>query len=223
MAGIEGDVWKQEYDHSQDPKREPGPIELSRYVINSHAHAGIGTFMGAPVCITPEDLKAGKVDAAVNDDFLFNQGPTRGLGKIQFHDYNIAYNSRDTKNLQVFREQIEAFKAMLMAAPPNKDQQKDIDFLLAGGEIFALVVYGQLILENAELSEVGEPVVEQIFDVLVRDFAAGATRLHGKATTSDKQAAFALQMVQRPHVDPDRFAAVWDEALALIDTYELAP
>ena len=65
MAGREGDVWKQEYDRSQDPKREPGPIELNRYVINSHAHAGIGTFMGAPVCITPEDLKAGKVDVAV--------------------------------------------------------------------------------------------------------------------------------------------------------------
>jgi hypothetical protein len=29
MAGIEGDVWKQEYDRSQDPKREPGPIELT--------------------------------------------------------------------------------------------------------------------------------------------------------------------------------------------------
>lgn len=27
MAGIEGDVWKKEYDRSEDPKREPGPIE----------------------------------------------------------------------------------------------------------------------------------------------------------------------------------------------------
>ena len=53
MAGIEGDVWKQEHDHSKDPKREPGPIELNRYVINSHAHGGIGTFMSLPVCITP--------------------------------------------------------------------------------------------------------------------------------------------------------------------------
>ena len=39
----------------------------------------------------------------------------------------------------------------------------------------------------------------------------------------EKQAEFALQMVQRPHVDPDRFTAVWDEVLALMDTYELAP
>ena len=66
-------------------------------------------------------------------------------------------------------------------------------------------------------------MVEQIFDVLVRDFSAGATRLHGKSTTNDKQASFALEMVQRPDVDPERFAAVWDEALALMDTYELAP
>jgi acyl-CoA dehydrogenase len=39
---------------------------------------------------------------------------------------------------------------MLFAAPPDEAQRKDIDFLLAGGEIFALVVYGQLILENAK-------------------------------------------------------------------------
>ncbi|MGD9093624.1 MAG: agmatinase family protein [Anaerolineales bacterium] len=65
MAGIEGDVWKQEHDHSQDPKREPGPINLNRYVINSQAHAGIASFMNWPVCITPEDLKTGQVDVAV--------------------------------------------------------------------------------------------------------------------------------------------------------------
>ena len=37
---------------------------------------------------------------AANDDFLFDQGPTKGLGKIRFHDYNIAYASRDTANLR---------------------------------------------------------------------------------------------------------------------------
>lgn len=65
MAGIEGDVWKQEYDRSQDPKREPGPIELNRYVINSTASGGIATFMGAPIALTPGDLKAGKVNVAI--------------------------------------------------------------------------------------------------------------------------------------------------------------
>ena len=57
---------------------------------------------------------------AANDDFLFDQGPTKGLGKIRFHDYNIAYSSRDTPNLKVFREQIAAFKEM----PPRRTKAK---------------------------------------------------------------------------------------------------
>ena len=65
MAGIEGDVWRQEYDHSQGPKREPGPIEINRYIVNSGAFAGISTFMNWPICLTPEDLKVGEVDVAV--------------------------------------------------------------------------------------------------------------------------------------------------------------
>ena len=65
MAGIEGDVWRQEYDRTNDPKREPGPIELNRYIINGTAPGGIPTFMRWPMCLTPEDLKAGEIDVAV--------------------------------------------------------------------------------------------------------------------------------------------------------------
>ena len=65
MAGIEGNIWKIEYDRTDDPKREPGPIELNRYIANPVAPGGIPTFMRLPVCLTPEDLIAGKVDVAV--------------------------------------------------------------------------------------------------------------------------------------------------------------
>ena len=64
MAGIEGDLWRMRLDRSKDPKREPGPIDLSRYLVTP-AYAGIATFMGLPLCLTQEDLKAGKVDVAV--------------------------------------------------------------------------------------------------------------------------------------------------------------
>jgi len=64
MAGIEGDIWKMKVDRSADPKREAGPIQLQRYV-GTLAYAGIPTFMGVPVCLTQEDLKAGKVDVAI--------------------------------------------------------------------------------------------------------------------------------------------------------------
>jgi agmatinase len=64
MAGVEGDVWKMRLDRSGEPKREPGPIQLQRYV-GALAYSGIPTFLGIPVCLTQEDLKAGKVDAAI--------------------------------------------------------------------------------------------------------------------------------------------------------------
>lgn len=46
-----------------DPKRQPGPVTLSRYV--GGYGGGFPTFYGAPVAFTPADLKAGKVDVAI--------------------------------------------------------------------------------------------------------------------------------------------------------------
>ncbi len=162
-------------------------------------------------------------DQATNDDFLFDQGPTKGLGKIQFHDYNIAYSSRSTPNLEVFKQQIEAFKKMLFAAPPDEGQRKDIDFLLAGGEIFALVVYGQLILENAKIYEVSDDVVDQIFDFMVRDFSKHALNLYSKPSSNDTQMAACLEMIKKPVVDEERYDRVWNEVYALRDAYEMKP
>jgi guanidinobutyrase len=49
-------------DMSKDPKREPGPINVQRNRPSNYQ--GIPTFFRAPVALTPEDLKAGKVDVA---------------------------------------------------------------------------------------------------------------------------------------------------------------
>ena len=160
---------------------------------------------------------------SIHDDYLFHQAPTRGLGKIRFHDWAATFDRFHSPNVEIFRSQVETFRTMLEAAAPDGSQATDVDFLLAMGELFSLVVYAQLILENVELQGMSEPVTEQMFDVFVRDFSAAATRLHGKSATNEKQAEFALQMVRRPHVDPQRFGFVWDETLALMGTYELAP
>ncbi len=160
---------------------------------------------------------------ATHDRYLFEQAPTRGLGKIRFHDWAATFDRFDSPNIAIFRSQVETFRSMLEAAAPDDAQSSDVDFLLALGELFSMVVYGQLILENVELHGIDESVTEQIFDVLVRDFSAGAVTLHGKSSTTDKQADFALEMVRRPNVDPGRFARVWDHVLAMKGTYELAP
>ena len=58
-------------------------------------------------------------DDPANDDFLFDQGPTRGLSKIRFHDYGPVFDRFDLPNVRVFQEQIEVFKTMLVAARPD--------------------------------------------------------------------------------------------------------
>jgi len=162
-------------------------------------------------------------DQAANDDFLFDQGPTKGLSKIRFHDYDIAYSSRSTPNLSVFREQIEAFKKMLMSAPPDEAQRKNIDFLLAGGEIFALVVYGQLILENAKIYDVSDDLIDQIFDFMVRDFSRHAVDLYSKPSSNETQMACCLEMIRKPIHDEDRYQRMWQQVHALKDEYEMNP
>jgi acyl-CoA dehydrogenase len=157
-----------------------------------------------------------------DDTFLFNQGPTRGLGKIRFHDYQIAYDSIDLPNLAVFKEQIACLKAFLMQATPDEAQQKDIDFLLTLGELFTLVAYGQLIIENAAIYEIGPARLDQIFDFMVRDFSKFALQLYSKPSSSEKQMALALKMIRKAVVDPDRFNAVWEKHVAPLNgQYEM--
>ena len=163
-------------------------------------------------------------DDPANDDFLFHQGPARGLGKIRFHDFRPVFARFDLPNVGVFREQVAAFEQMLLQATPNKEQAADIDFLLAVGEIFTLVVYAQLFLENAEIYGVEADLIDQAFDVFVRDFARFAIILHGKPTTSPAQAEHCLKMVRRPAADAARFARVWEgHVFAQRDAYEMNP
>lgn len=54
--------WKLMRPQTLNPRREPGPINLSYYM---NGRGGIATFANAPVAIYPEDLVAGKVDVAI--------------------------------------------------------------------------------------------------------------------------------------------------------------
>jgi acyl-CoA dehydrogenase len=150
----------------------------------------------------------GKRDGLENDDFLFNQGPTKGLGKIQFHDYRIAYDGVDIPNVQVFVQQLEVFVEFLAQATPSQEQAMDLDFLLTLGELFSLVPYGQLILENAKIYDVEDEVIDQIFDVLVRDFSKYALQLYSKTSSTSRQMELCLKMIRKPVVDTARFERV---------------
>jgi acyl-CoA dehydrogenase len=159
-----------------------------------------------------------------DDEFLFRQGPARGLGAIRFHDWRIAYDAHaDLPNVARFREQADGLCELLREYAPDEAQQGDLNFLLALGQLFALVVYGQLIVEQAELTGLDRPLLDEIFAILIQDFSAYTTELHGKSATTDDQAAWALAHLRRPVTDATRTAGVWQQVLALCGTYEMWP
>ena len=161
---------------------------------------------------------------AADDEFFFRQGPARGLGQIRFTDWEVPYRAfADVPNVARFHEQAAALKALLTTAAPDADQQKDLDFLLNLGHLFTLVVYGQLVLEQAELTGTDRDVLDQVFDVLVRDFSGYAVALHGKASSTDAQQAWALGQVRKPVVDATRFGRVWERVKGLSGAYETRP
>ncbi len=169
-----------------------------------------------------EYASIGQRSEAANDDYLFQQGPAKGMGDILFHDYNVAYGDWDLPNVNLFREQTAVFSEMLTAAPPDEDQSRDTDFLLTVGEIFTLVAYGQLILESARIDDVPADIVDQIFDFFVRDFSKFALQLYSKRGCSPEQGAYCLKMIRKPAVDDERYERVWrDYVHALAGSYEM--
>ncbi|MEF9887084.1 acyl-CoA dehydrogenase family protein [Streptomyces sp. P9-A4] len=163
-----------------------------------------------------------RLDGA-DDTFLFRQGPARGLGSVRFHDWRPAYEAyAHLPNVGRFREQADALCAFVTTAAPDEEQSRDLDLLLAVGQLFALVVHGQLVLEQARLTELDEDVLDELFAVLVRDFSAHAVELHGKDSATGAQQAWALGAVRRPVVDAARSARVWKDVEALSGAYEMA-
>jgi len=161
-------------------------------------------------------------DQVKDDTYLFNQGPTRGLGKIRLHDWKPAFEEYDLPNVKIFLEQIKMFNLMGVKAMPSPKQQKDMDFMLSGiGEIFSLIVYAHLIIENAKIYEIDNDTVDQIFDFLVRDFSKYALNLYHKSSTTPEQMEWCLKMIKKPNVDAERFNKVWKTVHSLKDAYEM--
>ncbi|MFF5388142.1 acyl-CoA dehydrogenase family protein [Streptomyces sp. NPDC013012] len=164
-----------------------------------------------------------RLDAA-DDTFLFRQGPARGLGSVRFHDWRAAYDAyAHVANVARFREQADALCEFVLKAAPDEEQSRDLDLLLAVGQLFALVVHGQLVLEQAALTGLDEDVLDELFAVLVRDFSAHAVELHGKDSATEQQQLWALGAVRRPVVDEARSGRVWQRVEALSGAYEMTP
>jgi acyl-CoA dehydrogenase len=113
---------------------------------------------------------------------------------------------------------------MLLTAPPGKNQQGDIDFLLSLGELFTLVAYGQLIIENAKIYKVEDEFLDQIFDFMIRDFSKFALQIYSKTSSTAAQMEICLKMIKKPVQNSERFNHVWKTYVEpLNNAYEMQP
>lgn len=159
-----------------------------------------------------------------DDEFFWAQGPARGASKVQFADWKPIYEKHsDVPNVARFYEQAQALQQLLATAAPDSDQQKDLDFMLVIGHLFSLVVYGQLLLEQAELTGLDRDLLDQIFDFQVRDFSEYAVTLHGKPSSTQAQQDWALGAIRKPVTDAARTDRVWEQVVAHDGAYEMRP
>jgi acyl-CoA dehydrogenase len=174
----------------------------------------------------PKDYAPVGPEFALRDDlFLFNQGPTKGLGSVQFHDYKPIFEEfKNLPNVGTFIKQVVIFKEMLEKAGPDKMQDMDPSFSLPLGEMFSIVVYGQLILEQAKFDDVDPDVLNQIFDFMIRDFSKFALTIYALYNTKPEQQAFCKDiMLIKPVADMDQYNKVWEKyVFALNGEYEMS-
>jgi acyl-CoA dehydrogenase len=202
--------------------RGPSKLEGTVHVNVQLIRKFMKNYFFNPVEYTPSEP-----DFSLNDDmFLFNQGPTKGLGSIQFHDYKPIFDAnKDLPNVATFISQIEIFKEMLEKAGPDKMQDMDPSFSLPLGEMFSIVVYGQLILEQAKFDNIDPDISNQVFDFMVRDFALFALQIYCNHNTKDEQRSFCKEiMLIKPVADPEQHNRVWEKyVFALNGEYEMNP
>jgi hypothetical protein len=107
-------AWQQLRDFSKDPKREPGPINVQKYEFG-WSWFGIPTFFHLPVALTPEDLKAGKVEVAIMGAYTDMSSGMRGAqhGPNAFRNSEV-YGGWGVVELPNMHVMIDPFKKLTM-------------------------------------------------------------------------------------------------------------
>jgi hypothetical protein len=162
-----------------------------------------------------------KRDDPGDDAFLFAQGPTRGLSKIAFPDWRPIFDAfAELPNVALFRNQADAMIKLVRTASLTQDQlTDDLDFQQCLAQLFTLIPYGQLVLEQTQLDGSPGDIVDVIFEWLVRDFNTYAIELLGKASSTEAQQRWAVDAVRKPVIDEARDERIYTEVRALADTY----
>lgn len=169
-------------------------------------------FQPADYPATPQMREAG------DDGYLFRQ-KTGKLATVRFPLFELAYEGWDGANVMLFFQQVKLFRDLLIKAPPTEEQAKNIDYMLAAGELFTLIVYAQLILENAKIYNTDADVIEEIFALLIKDYSGYALQMVLNHENLPAQDELYKAMIQKPEYDIEQFERVWAKVYDHKDQY----
>ena len=160
-----------------------------------------------------------QVSEAGNDAYLFNQ-VSGGLAEVRFPDYTRSFDEWDLPNINILREQMELYRDLLLKAPPTESQTKNPDFMIAAGELFTVIPYAQLILENAKIYRVKPELIDEVGRFLVKDFSRFAWQLVLEQETTAEQESLFRAMMKKPASDRTSSDTIWQQdVLPLKDSY----
>jgi acyl-CoA dehydrogenase len=164
-----------------------------------------------------------KRDDPADDSYLFRQKAGK-LASVRFPHYRLAYEGIQSPNVLVFLEQVELFRSFLEQASPSPEQVKNIDYMLALGEMFTLIVYAQLILENSKIYSISSELLDEIFSFMVKDFAQFALSQISNYQSTDLQETLLKSMLKKPYLSPSSTQSLWEtEVIPLMGVYQNQP
>ncbi|MFJ3906253.1 acyl-CoA dehydrogenase [Streptomyces sp. NPDC090025] len=163
--------------------------------------------------------------APSDDSYILRQAGTGSLGDVRFPDWRTAFHGFDhLPNVRLFREQAEQLAVLVSGNGGTAAKMgSDVEFSLAVGPLFTLVVYGQLILEQASLLGADARVVDGVFGLLVKDYSGRLVEFHSFPSTDETEQAWAMAAIRRPLWDKERDEHVASLVASLAGAYEMRP
>ncbi len=133
----------------------------------------------------------------------------RNARTVRFGPFLKAYEPlRSVANVRRFVRQVKAFRRFAENRMYEASSGPDAGLVIATGECFATVAYGQLVAENCLAAGVGTPVVSAIFHTLVEDLSALALKLSALLPAGSAQRADLRRVLRIPATSDSDLDAV---------------
>ncbi len=117
-------------------------------------------------------------DAPAGENSLLPELSTKNAKDIPFRHFLEAYRPLlAIPNVRIFTRQIRAFRRLALLTLAGVDAANNLEITISLGKCFAIIVYAQLIAQNAVLCGIPKQLTAVIFGGLIGDLASATGRV----------------------------------------------